>query len=320
MATGLSRPRPAASARLSVWPPHHRPVPAFRGFPRPPLPRHWRRISGCSDARASRRDAKPRRRKIPIDELLVGIGRFVFLESFDFLRCRRQTEQVELEPANQRAASRLGVRLDPGLVEFLLNEEVDRVRLCCREPQAVSPAGTTSVRRPLPSRIPATSRPDRSTLEGSRSPSRSAAVPSAASVPKGRYSSRVAAASYSWLRRERSTGPASPPARASFLRSRRRPPFCLSGTVAREAVLREDRLHVAVEVDSPDGTRRRGGLRTGARNREDHECKNQQRQARHNMSRTARKARIILPRLRWRFQRGGWWCVLVQRNLSHSLK
>ena len=41
----------------------------------------------------------------PVNELFVRIGRWVIDKSIDFLRRRRKADQVEIEPANQRAPS-----------------------------------------------------------------------------------------------------------------------------------------------------------------------------------------------------------------------
>ena len=58
-----------------------------------------------------------RRREQPVDQLLVGVGVAVRDERVDLLRRRRQADQVEVQPADQRAAIRLRRRRQSPLLK-----------------------------------------------------------------------------------------------------------------------------------------------------------------------------------------------------------
>ena len=57
-----------------------------------------------------------RRVEQAVHQFLVGIGRFIFDERFDFLRRRRQAGQIERDAASKRAAVGLGRGLEALLV------------------------------------------------------------------------------------------------------------------------------------------------------------------------------------------------------------
>ena len=68
-----------------------------------------------------------RRTQQAIDYILIRFGMVVTDELFDFRRRRRQADQIEAEPANQRRSMGLGRRCDALGIQFGPNEPVDRI-------------------------------------------------------------------------------------------------------------------------------------------------------------------------------------------------
>ncbi len=70
----------------------------------------------------------PRRAEQPVDESLVCVGRLVAYKRVDLFRRRRNTRQVERDPANQRRAVGFGRRRQAFFVEPRQHKSVDGIR------------------------------------------------------------------------------------------------------------------------------------------------------------------------------------------------
>ena len=70
------------------------------------------------------------RRQEIFDQSGAGFGRLVFLEGGDFFGLRRQTDEIEEEPARERVSVRLWRRLQANLLQALLNEKINAVSTC----------------------------------------------------------------------------------------------------------------------------------------------------------------------------------------------
>ena len=71
--------------------------------------------------------AESRRREQRLNQPLVGIRSGIRFELHDRLRGRRQAEEVEVQPANQRAAVGLRRKRQIFALQFFGNEMIDRV-------------------------------------------------------------------------------------------------------------------------------------------------------------------------------------------------
>ena len=84
-------------------------------------------IAGGIEPVAGPMFAPLRRLHQPLDELLIGIRRFVVDERLDHLRRRRQAGQIETQPPGQGAAIGLGGGLQTPLLQSGQDEAIDRV-------------------------------------------------------------------------------------------------------------------------------------------------------------------------------------------------
>ena len=172
-----------------------------------------------------------RRGQQAVDDSFVGVGPCIGDKGVDLGGRRRQPDQVERDPAEQRGLAGLGRGLQAFLLEAREDEGVDgRARPVASARRAESrdgpardrPSGPSPVRAPSSSsRRRATTRPDRSTPSTGRSGVRAAGLRRAACGLRRRAQARAAPSGSRRCCVATRAGPVLPPLNAAALRSRR---------------------------------------------------------------------------------------------------
>ena len=236
-------------------------------------------VAGLVEPESAPALAVMRRRQEAIHQLLIGVRPLVGDEGVHLFRRRRQTEQVETEPADQHSSVGLRRRGDPLLFQPGEDEAVDGIA----HPGFVFDGrlGGADDRLERPVLAPGDDLVGGGGAPASIHALRTATWTALSGVPLGGIgltpSAPVTARIMRLLAESPGTtaGPDSPPLRSAGGGVEAEAVAALVGTVALDAVLREDGLHVADVVHGNGGRRlgRQGGEEEGPKRR--HACARQ---------------------------------------------
>ena len=203
----------------------------------------------------------------PVDELLVGVRRRIVQERIQQRRGRRQAGQVQRRPARQRPPVGLRRRVQPRCLQPRVNEVIERIARPARVGHRRRLGADDRLERPVliprsALRDPAPHNVD--LVAGQR------LVGVRRRHPQPRVGLRDALEDQAGIRVAANDGPAVRTLRkGALLGVQPQPnlPRALVGPVALEAVVRQDRPHVSLEIDGRRGRILRGGGRRGSEKR-----------------------------------------------------